>query len=107
MTELLDELELALADLMQSGFSTGGAAAAQRLGTLSRRCEDCGLHTGGALLSQLERALTARSHTVQKSDLPLAAAVCRAARYIQLCREKLQEEQIEQRWQSLASKEEL
>ena len=105
MTELLDELELALTDLMQSGFSTGGPAATERFHALSQTCEDCGLHTGGDLLSELERALAARSHAVQKNDLPLTAAVCRAARYIQLCREKLQEDQIEQRWQSLASKE--
>ncbi len=106
MTELLDDMELALTDLIQSGFSTGGPATAQRLGALSHRCEDCGLHTGGALLSELERVLTARSHTVQKNDLPPAAALCRTARYIQLCREKLQEEQIKQRWQPLTDKEE-
>lgn len=101
MTELLDDMELALTDLMQSGFSTGGPAAAQRLHTLALMCEDCGLHTGGTLLSGIERALTARSHAVEKDDLPLAAAVCRTVRYIQLCREKLQEEQIIQRWQSI------
>lgn len=100
MTELLDDVELALTDLMQSGFSTGGPAA-QRLGPLARRCEDRGLHTGSSLLAELERALTARSHTEQKNDLPLAEAVCRAERYIQLCREKLQEEQIIQRWQEM------
>ena len=66
MTELLDDMELALTDLIQSGFSTGGPAAAQRLGGLARLCEDRGLHTGSALLSRLERALTARSHRVEK-----------------------------------------
>ena len=106
MTELLDDMELALTDLMQSGFSTGGPAA-QHLGGLARLCEDRGLHTGSALLTELEQALAARSHQTEKDDLPLAEAVCRAERYIQLCREKLQEEQIVQRWQSLISKEEL
>ena len=101
MTELLDDMELALADLMQSGFSTGGADAAGRMRSLSLACEERGLHTGGALLSEIERALAARSHAVEKDDLSLAASVCRAVRYIQLCREKLQEEQIIQRWQSL------
>ena len=101
MTELLDDMELALTDLIQSGFSTGGPATAQRLGALSHRCEDCGLHTGGTLLSEIGQALTARSHTVGKDDLPLAAAVCRALRYIQLCRERSQEEQILLRWQSI------
>ena len=101
MTELLDDMELALSDLMQSGFSTGGPAAAKRMHNLSLSCEDRGLHTGGTLLSEIEEALTSRSHTVEKDDLHLAAVVCRTARYIQLCREKLQEEQIMQRWQSI------
>lgn len=101
MTELLDDMELALTDLMRSGFSTGGPAAAERLRALSHTCEDCGLHTGGTLLSEIEQALTARSHTVGKDDLPLAAALCRALRYIQLCRERSQEEQILLRWQSI------
>ena len=101
MTELLDDMELALTDLMQSGFSTGGPDAAKRMHNLSLACEDRGLHTGGALLSEIERGLSSRSHAVEKDDLSLAEAVCRAARYIRLCREKLQEEQIIQRWQSL------
>lgn len=104
MTDLLDSMELALADLMQSGFATGGPAAAGRLGELALACESSGLHTGGALLSEIQRALTARSHTEEKNDLPLAAAVCRAARYIQLCRERLEEEQILERWQSIRSR---
>ena len=54
-----------------------------------------------ARAAELERALTARSHQEQKDDLPLAEAVCRAEWYIQLCREKLQEEQIIQRWQDM------
>ena len=101
MTQLLDGMELALADLMQSGFATGGPAAAERLHELSLQCEDCGLHTGGALLAEIEQALTARSHAMEKDDLPLTASVCRTVRYIQLCREKIQEEQIVQRWQAM------
>ena len=101
MTELLDDMELALTDLMQSGFSTGGPAAAGRIHNLSLACESRGLHTGGTLLAEIEQALASRSHAVEKDDLPLAAAICRAARYIQLCREKLQEEQITQRWQAM------
>ena len=101
MTELFDDMELALADLMQSGFSTGGPAAAQRLHALSLMCEGSGLHTGGMLLSEIEQALNARSHSLEKNDLLLAASVCRTVRYIQLCREKLQEEQIVQRWRSI------
>lgn len=99
--ELLDDMEQALTDLMQSGFSTGGPTAAKRLHNLSLACEELGLHTGGTLLLQLEQTLNARSHAMEKDDLPLASAVCRTVRYIQLCREKLQEEQIIQRWQSI------
>ena len=106
VTELLDDMELALTDLMQSGFSTGGSAAAKRMHNLSLACEERGLHTGGTLLSEIERALDARTHAVEKDDLPLAAAVCRAVQYIRLCREKLQEEQIIRRWQSMTKKEE-
>ena len=101
MTELLDNMELALTDLMQSGFSTGGETAAKRMHDLALACEDRGLHTGGALLAEVERGLSSRSHAVEKDDISLAAAVCRAVRYIQLCREKLQEDQIIPRWQSM------
>ena len=101
MTELLDDMELALTDLMQSGFSTGGPTAAKRMHNLSLACEERGLHTGGTLLSEIEQALTSRSHAVEKDDLSLAETVCRTVRYIQLCQEKLQEEQIIQRWQSM------
>ena len=107
MTELLDDMELTLTDLMQSGFSTGGTAAAERLRGLSLACEERGLHTGGTLLTGIDRALNSRSHAVEKYDLPLAAVVCRTVRYIQLCREKLQEEQILRRWQSIIQEEEV
>ena len=107
MRELLDDMELALTDLMQSGFSTGGPAAAKRMHNLSLACEERGLHTGGTLLSEIEGALTARSHAVEKDDLPLAAAVCRTVQYIRLCREKLQEEEILRRWQSIVQEEEV
>mgnify|MGYP005766453861 CR=1 FL=1 len=46
MTQLLDELERAVTDLLQSGLDTGGPAACARLRTLAVRCEDAGLHTG-------------------------------------------------------------
>lgn len=101
MTELLDEMELALTDLMQSGFSTGGPAAARRLRDLALTCEASGLHTGGALLSGVVQVIAARAHAMEKDDLSLMAAVCRTMRYIQLCREKLQEEQIIRRWQDI------
>ena len=102
MIELLNEIELALTDLLQSGLDTGGQAAVPRLRGLAARCEDMGLHTGSALLTGLEEALAARAHAVQKEDVPLAAAICRTARYLELCREKAQEGAIETRWAELA-----
>lgn len=100
MTELIQEVQLALTELLQSGLDTGGPAAAPRLHTLAARCEELGLHTGASLLTQGEEALAARAHTMEKDDLPLAALLCRTARYLELCREKLQEESITLRWQS-------
>ena len=100
MTELIQELQLALTELLQSGLDTGGPAAAPRLHTLAARCEELGLHTGASLLTQGEEALAARAHTMEKDDLPLAALLCRTARYLELCREKLQEESITLRWQA-------
>ena len=84
MTELIQEVQLALTELLQSGLDTGGPAAAPRLHALAARCEELG----------------ARAHTMEKDDLPLAALLCRTARYLELCREKLQEESITLRWQA-------
>ena len=100
MTELKQEVQLALTELLQSGLDTGGPAAAPPLHTLAARCEELGLHTGASLLTQAEEALAARAHTMEKDDLPLAALLCRTARYLELCREKLQEESITLRWQA-------
>ena len=100
MTELIQEVQLALTELLQSRLDTGGPAAAPRLHALAAQCEELGLHTGASLLTQAEEALAARAHTMEKDDLPLAALLCRTARYLELCREKLQEESITLRWQS-------
>lgn len=106
MTELLMEMERALGDLLQSGLDTGGLAAVSRLEKLKVRCEDVGLHTGAALLGELEAALSARSHRVEKDDLPTATVFFRTVRYIELCREKLQETEIRRRWQELGNQDE-
>lgn len=99
MNELLDEMELALIGLMQSGLDTGGPGAVPRLRSLARQCEETGLHTGGALLSEAAEALASRPHTLEKNDLALAAVLCRTVRYLELCRERMQEESILRRWQ--------
>lgn len=97
MTDLLDEMERELADLLQSGLAT---AEGSQLQPLAEACEAAGLHTGAALLGQIRDGLIRRGHAMEKDDLPLTAAICRAVRYIALCREKCQEEQILARWQN-------
>lgn len=97
MTDLFDEMETALTDLMQSGLATWGDPG--RFGKLAESCEAHGLHTGAALMNQIEELLTTRAHGLEKDDLPLAAVICRAVRYIALCREKSQEDRILARWQ--------
>lgn len=98
MTDLLNDMERALTDLLQTGFATWDSGA--RFLKLARDCEARGLHTGGVMMTRIGELLNARNHAAQKDDHPLAASVCRAARYINLCREKNREDAILARWQS-------
>ncbi len=106
MNERLERIEQALADLLQSGLSTRSLAAVPEFHALAEECERVGLHTGASLLNQLESALTQRSYAIQKNDIPITALICRLAQYLDLCREKMQEELIEQRWREQLTKEE-
>ena len=99
MNELLDELERGLTDLLQMGLATAGADVVRRLRELSDRAEAAGLHTAGALFSQIATLLEEWAHTMAKTDLDTAAAVFRAQHYITLCRARLTEEDIRARWQ--------
>lgn len=99
MKELLGDLERSLTDLLQMGLATAGADMVRRLRELSDRAEGAGLHTGGALFSQIATLLEERAHTMAKTDLELANAVFRAQHYITLCRARLTEEDIRARWQ--------
>ena len=99
MNELLDELERGLTDLLQMGLATAGADLIRRLRELSDRAEGAGLHTGGALFSQIATLLEERAHTMAKTDLDTAAAVFRTQHYITLCRARLTEKDIRARWQ--------
>lgn len=99
MKQFLDDLERALTDLLQMGLATAGPDMAKRLGDLSDQCESTGLHTGGTLFAEISRLLSERSHNLDKVDLPLTAAVCRAQHYITLCRTRMTEEDIRRRWQ--------
>ena len=97
MTELLKEMETALADLMQSGLST--IRDGKRFEALAASCEAYGLHVGSRLMGEIGKMLDARVHTMEKEDLPLAETIFRTIRYVTLCREKCQEEAILHRWQ--------
>ena len=99
MKELLDDLERGLTDLLQMGLATAGADMIRRLRELSDRAEAAGLHTGGALFSQIATLLEERAHTMAKTDLEIANAVFRAQHYITLCRGRMTEEDIRARWQ--------
>lgn len=99
MRDLLNDLELALTDLMQTGAATAGPETVRRMETLSEKSEGAGLHTGGTLFGEIARLLRDRGHTMEKSDRELTAAVCRAVRYIELCRERMTEDDIRARWQ--------
>ena len=99
MKEILDDMERGLTDLLQMGLATAGADMVRRLRELSDRAEGAGLHTGGALFSQIATLLEERAHTMAKTDLEIANAVFRAQHYITLCRARLTEEDIRRRWQ--------
>lgn len=99
MMQLMADIELVLADVLQSGLATGSMSAAARAGTLSQACADMGLHTCSQLLWNLKVKLENRSHCMEKDDLSIVADISRIARYIQLFRDKVQEENIHQRWQ--------
>lgn len=97
MKDLLDEMQRALADLMLSGYSSGRDTF-RKFQQLAEACARSGLHTGAVLMEGIARDLENRSHALQKEDLALTAGVCRAVRYTELCKEKLQETDIETRW---------
>ena len=84
MNELLDEMELALSDLLQAGLASAGPEAAGRLRTLARQGEQAGLHTGAQLLEEVAADLEARTHRMQKDDQTLTDRICRAGRYLAL-----------------------
>lgn len=99
MRALLDDMELALTDLLQTGLATAGPDAVKRFADLSRKAEASGLHTGSALLKTISEQLEHRAHRTEKTDMELTSAVCRLEHYITLCRERLTEDDIRLRWQ--------
>lgn len=97
MTDLLNEMETVLTDLMQTGLASWSSEV--RFSQLAAHCEARGLHNGAAMLARIGELLHSRNHAAHKDDDPLAAEICRTVRYISLCREKDQEESILLRWQ--------
>ena len=100
MNALLDDMERAMADLMLSGYGTG-AELAGRFRLLGEECSRIGLQNGGAWMEEIALGLEKRTHSIQKEDLALTENLCRAASYVRLCREKIQETQIIERWDSI------
>lgn len=100
MKELLDDMERTLADLMLSGYGTG-AELAGRFRRLGDECRRIGLQNGGLWMEEIAAALEQRTHSIQKEDLALTELLCRAAGYVRLCREKIQETQIIARWDAI------
>lgn len=99
MRELLQELEQALTDLLQMGLATAGPEMAGRLEDLSEKCEAAGLHTGSILFAQLAGAISERSHSMDKTEQRAAEAIFRTQYYMTLCRTRMTEEEIRERWQ--------
>lgn len=99
MTDILDDLHLALTDLLQRGLATADRDTAAHFQSLSDRCAAAGLHTGADLTAALARLLTGRLDRVEKADLQITAALCRTEHYITLCRRRMTEEDIRSRWQ--------
>ena len=106
MNELLDEMEMILSDLVQSGFSTGTAGASLRAESLSEALASSGLHTAGKIMSDLAAMLDRRQHLAEKDDAPLMDTVCKAARYVELAREKQMQRSILDRWNNIVIREE-
>jgi len=100
MTGLLNDMELMISDLMQTGFSTGGEAARLRGEELALRCDSMGLHTAKNILDQITSELRKRTFLETKNDHELMAQLCICLRYIELARLRLQENSIRQRWEN-------
>ena len=100
MRELLDDLMTALTDLLQCGFASCPPETAERLKRLGARCENTGLHTGGTGMKEIGELLEEQRHAQEKDPEPLTRAVCRMVRYVELCREKMSRDLVEENWKN-------
>ncbi len=99
MEAILEDMELFLTDLLQTGIATADPKAVRTAETLARRAEETGMHTGADLFQTIAQGLRQRQHQLEKADRSLTLAVCRGSYYIELCRRRLTEENIRHRWQ--------
>ncbi len=99
METVLEDMELLLTDLLQSGLATAGPEMGKRAQALADRAQTTGMHTGAALLTEIARGLGERRHQMEKSDSPLVGVLCRTSYYVELCRQRRTEEVIRRRWQ--------
>ena len=93
MRELLDALMTALTDLLQCGFASCPPETAERLKRLGARCENTGLHTGGEGMKEIGELLEGQRHAQEKDP-------CRMVRYVELCREKMSLDLVEENWKN-------
>lgn len=98
MRELLDDLMTSLTDLLQCGSASCPPETGERFQRLGERCERTGLHTGGAGMKEIGELLEGQRHVQEKDPEPLTRAVCRMVRYVELCREKISLDLVEENW---------
>ncbi len=99
METILEDMKLCLTDLLQAGLATAGSDFADRAASLAEQAQLHGLATGAELFRSISGGIRRRSNQMEKSDAALTLDIFRAARYIELCRERLTEENIRRRWQ--------
>ncbi len=98
MNELLLKIEQCLSDILQSGLNTRASILAKDIESYAKECESIGLHKGAILLNELYESLNLRAHSLEKDDLKITSKICTIVYYIQLCKEKVQEDLIEKSW---------
>ena len=100
MRDLLDDMMTALTDLLQCGFASCPPETEERFRRLGAGCENTGLHTGGTGMKEIEELLERQRHAQEKDPEPLIRAVSRMVRYVELCREKMSLDLVEDNWKN-------
>ena len=100
MRELLDDMMTALTDLLQCGFASCPPETEERFRRLGAGCENTGLHTGGTGMKEIGELLERQRHAQEKDPEPLTRAVSRMVCYVELCREKMSLDLVEDNWKN-------